>query len=297
VKICYTPRNFAAGSLALIEQANVIIEDYQAQGYVLTLRQLYYQFVSKDLIPNTVRDYKRLGSVVNDARLAGLISWEAIEDRTRNLSKSSFWTSPQDILNAAAASYRIDLWETQPNYVEVWIEKEALAGVFERACAEYRIPFFSCRGYVSQSELWSAGMRLAGKVSEGKTVRIFHFGDHDPSGIDMSRDIDDRLNLFMGDQSDHLLVDRLALNMDQVREHEPPPNPAKDTDARFEGYRSLYGDESWELDALNPTILSGLLSGEVERILRRDAWDEKLAEENRQRRLIQDVADNFDLEG
>lgn len=294
MKICYTPRNFAAGSLQLIEQANEIITDYIDQGYVLTLRQLYYQFVSKDLIPNTVKDYKRLGSVINDARLAGLISWEAIEDRTRNLSKSSFWGSPQDILNAAARGYRIDVWADQPNYIEVWIEKEALAGVFQRACADYRIPFFSCRGYVSQSELWSAGMRLAGKVREGKTVRILHFGDHDPSGIDMTRDIEDRLTLFMGDHADSLLVDRLALNMEQVREHEPPPNPAKDTDARFEGYRSLYGDESWELDALNPTILSGLLTDEVERTLDRGAWNAKMAEEAREQERIQTVADNFE---
>ena len=83
--ITYTPKRFSAGSLAMIEKANEIIADYAAQGFTLTLRQLYYQFVSKDLLPNKQAEYKRLGSVINDARMAGMLDWEAIEDRTRNV--------------------------------------------------------------------------------------------------------------------------------------------------------------------------------------------------------------------
>ena len=136
-KICYIARKFSPASLELIQQANGIINTYTAQGYQLTLRQLYYQFVSRDLLDNTVNNYKRLGSVINDARLAGLIDWNSIEDRTRNLESLAHWADPSEIVSAVAQQFRIDLWATQPNRVEVWIEKEALAGVFERVCNEY----------------------------------------------------------------------------------------------------------------------------------------------------------------
>ena len=92
----------------------------------MTLRQLYYQFVARDLIENSQRSYKRLGKVISNARMAGLIDWEAIVDRTRNLRTNPHWSSVSSVLNAAANSYRLNLWEAQQCAVEVWIEKEAL---------------------------------------------------------------------------------------------------------------------------------------------------------------------------
>src|SRR5262249_46150196 len=197
-KISYVPKKFSAATQKVIDQANEIIGQYAAQGYSLTLRQLYYQFVSRDLIPNNMKSYKRLGNIINDARLAGLIDWDAIEDRTRNLHELPSWTSPESIIQACASQFRIDKGAKQPCRVEVWIEKEALAGVFQRVCDELQVPFFSCRGYTSQSEMWVAGMRLKRILRAKQKPVILHFGDHDPSGIDMTRDIVDRLQMFMG---------------------------------------------------------------------------------------------------
>jgi hypothetical protein len=288
--ICYTPRKFSAEVLKIIERANAIIGEYQAQGYNLTLRQLYYQFVARDLLPNNVQSYKRLGSIINDGRLAGLIDWNAIEDRTRNLHTLATWDSPSDIVSACASQFRTPKWQDQPYYVEVWIEKEALAGVFERVCDELEVPFFACRGYTSQSEMWVAGQRLKRAEESGKEVVILHFGDHDPSGVDMTRDITDRLGLFMGGTE----VKRLALNMDQVEEYEPPPNPAKITDSRAEGYISVYGDESWELDALEPDVLAGLVRDFVESVRDQEAWEEALEQERESRRLLGQVSERWD---
>jgi hypothetical protein len=136
--ICYVPKSFRPDTQTRINQANEIIVEYQAQGFKLTLRQLYYQFVSRDLIPNTVQSYKSLGDVVNDGRLAGLIDWDAIEDRTRNLRSGPHWSSPRSIVRACADQYAVDLWDAQDNYVEVWIEKDALVGVIEGICNELR---------------------------------------------------------------------------------------------------------------------------------------------------------------
>ncbi len=289
-RICYVPMKFQRKTLDLIAQSIAIIDEYTKQGYDLTLRQLYYQLVSRDVIANKQTEYKRLGGIISDARRAGLIDWYAIVDRTRNLRGGAHWESPASIIESAAGGYAIDKWSTQPHRVEIWIEKDALAGVFDRVSRELDIPFFSCRGYTSDSEMWVAAQRLRRYAEGGQDPIILHFGDHDPSGIDMTRDIEDRLRMF---SLGHIEVRRLALTMDQVREHEPPPNPAKDTDARYEGYRELYGDESWELDALNPTILGDLARSEVEGILDHDEWANRQDQEDRERAGLELISNNY----
>lgn len=268
-KIAYASTRFSAASMEVIEHANDVCVAYAQQGYNLTLRQLYYQFVSRDWLPNTQQSYKRLGSIVNDARLAGLIDWNHLEDRTRNLSKLAMWDSPEAIVDAVAQQYRTHLWDGQDWYVEVWVEKEALADVVSRPAERWFVPYFPCRGYVSQSEMWRAAQRLLAEEKNGKQCLIIHLGDHDPSGIDMTRDIRDRLWTF----GSSVEVKRIALNMDQVSQYNPPPNPAKVTDSRAADYMDIYGDESWELDALDPATLDALIEGEILEHLDRGRWD------------------------
>lgn len=270
----YIDRKFSSDSLDLITAANKIIEEYQQQNLTLTLRQLYYQFVARDLLPNSDRSYSRLGSVVNDGRMAGLISWTAIdEDRTRFLRGLQNYDSPADVIKAARQSYRRDLWQNQPYRPEVWIEKDALVGVIEAICHELRVDFFACRGYSSQSEQWRAGQRFAGYIQKGQRPIVFHLGDHDPSGIDMTRDIRDRLSTFAGVP---IIVSRLALNMSQVDQYNPPPNPAKLTDSRAAEYVRNYGNSSWELDALNPIVMRDLIRDAILKIRDAPLWDAAL---------------------
>jgi hypothetical protein len=290
-RIEYVPKKFSAGSVQIIEKANEIIDEYQAQGFSLTLRQLYYQFVARGMIANKQSEYKRLGSIVNDARLAGLIDWDAIVDRTRNLVANSHWDSPADILESVRQSYRIDLWVGQKYRPEVWIEKEALIGVVETVCRDFDVPFFACRGYTSQSEQWRAGLRLERNANEDQEPIIFHFGDHDPSGIDMTRDNTDRLDLFAPDCVE---IRRLALNMDQVQQYNPPPNPAKMTDSRFEGYVDKYGDESWELDALEPQVIADLIETEIRALIDWPTWDARAKMIQDDRALLGRLAEDWD---
>lgn len=276
----------------MVRQAEAICRAYAADGYDLTLRQLYYQFVARDLIPNNQRSYKRLGDVVNNARLAGMLDWDYIVDRTRNLRSTSHWDEPGSIIDSAAASFRLDKWADQPRRVEVWVEKEALAGVVERAATRHDVAYFCCRGYVSQSELWGAAQRIFGYIAAGQGVTVLHLGDHDPSGIDMTRDIRDRLTQFLDQDwlnrhagdfddgpvkvreirdamrrhvggGDPIEVRRIALNRDQVDQYQPPPNFAKVTDSRAGAYIQEYGDESWELDALDPATLTALIGEHI----------------------------------
>jgi len=265
MKLKYINKRFSIESLRMIEQANSIISEYQARGYDLTLRQLYYQFVSRNLIKNKQKEYSRLGNIINNARLAGLVDWNSIVDRTRNMQSNQHWNTPQEILEAAANSFYMDHWSGQQQRLQVWIEKDALLGVISRVCKDNDITYFSCRGYVSQSEMWEAGTYIGRLFKQYDILtHVLHLGDHDPSGIDMTRDIHERLSMFAGIR---VPVHRGALNMEQIKQYNPPPNPAKTTDSRFQGYIKKYGHESWELDALDPDILVSIIQRYVSDII------------------------------
>lgn len=257
-KIQYKEIRFQKKSLDLIELVNQVVDEYSAQGYELTLRQVYYQLVARGYIPNNERSYKNVGSLINDGRLAGLIDWHSVTDRTRNLRRESHWDNPADVIASARYSYNLDKWKGQPNYVEVWVEKDALVDIVGQACSPLDTPYFSCRGYTSQSEMWSAAQRFIRQDDREKRI-IIHLGDHDPSGIDMTRDIQERLELFGAD----VYVKRVALTMNQIQTYNPPPNPAKITDSRASKYIDQYGNESWELDALEPKVITDLIKKQV----------------------------------
>ena len=296
MKAAYVSKNFKQETLYVIQQAEGIIREYQADGYDLTLRQLYYQFVARDLIPNHQKQYDRLGRIISDARLAGLIDWDAIVDRGRTLKgwKANGWAmeDPQTALEKAARIYKEDLWEDQPWRIEVWIEKEALIGVVQRVCQQYRVDYFACKGYVSQSALYKAGRRMMEYAEyDGQQVLLIHLADHDPSGIDMTRDNTYRVNMF-GDNN--VFLKRIALNMDQVEQYNPPPNPAKEDDSRFRDYWELYGDKCWELDALEPSVIASLIREEITDHIDPDKWKIAMDKEEANRDLIHQCSSRWD---
>ena len=290
MKHAYNKINFRNKTLEIIETANTIIDEYKKEGYDLTLRQLYYQFVARDIIPNKQREYNNLGTAINNGRLAGLIDWNSIVDRTRRHEANAHWDSPSDIINDSADQYAIDTRADQNDYLEVWVEKDALVGVIERACEPLDIGYLSCRGYVSQSAMWRAAMRFKRQEQNGKDCTVLlHLGDHDPSGIDMTRDIQDRLYMF----GSRVAVRRIALDMEQVEQYSPPPNPAKTTDSRYVTYRDEYGDESWELDALDPRIITQLITNQATDYTDDDKRKALLAKQENERQEIRELADNW----
>jgi hypothetical protein len=290
-RIKYEEKRFSPRVMRTIEQANAIIEEYNAEGLTLTLRQLYYQFVSRDLTPNRQDQYRRLSRVISDGRLAGLIDWFAIVDRTRNLMALRHYADPGEAINFMLRSFILDRREAQPFRPEVWIEKEALVGVISQICNQLDVPYFACKGYTSQSEMWGAGQRFNRYLDRGQRPVIIHLGDHDPSGIDMTRDIVDRQGMFADDA---IIVERIALNMDQVEQYNPPPNPAKLTDSRSTDYISEYGRSSWELDALEPRVIRQLIETTVARYTDYELMEATLERERRYRNVLRRVADNWE---
>lgn len=272
----YKDINFTAAKRELIEVCNDIIRDYQRQGYTMSVRQLYYQLVARDAIENTVQSYKRIADTINDARMAGLVRWDAIEDRTREFVQRQRWTSPRQIMQASYDSYHMDMWLNQEVRIFVIVEKEALVGVLDPSCRKYDVPLLAARGYPSSSVMREFAIGpVRDSLEEGKDVIILHLGDHDPSGIDMTRDLDEKINLFSesGHYNNYVSIERIALTMDQIDEQRPPPNPAKATDSRFASYSEIYGHQSWELDALRPQFIDNLVSSHIESYRDDHAWD------------------------
>jgi hypothetical protein len=245
--------------------------------------------VARGLIPNNDKQYKIIGNAVNDGRLAGLIDWYAIEDRTRYLRKNSHWTSPVDIIHGAVYGYYKNHWENMDSYVEVWVEKDALIGIVQNACNKLDVPSFSCRGYASQSEMWRAAKRFIVKQEEGKYNILVHLGDHDPSGIDMTRDIGERLKSFGA----HVSVNRIALNGLQIDEYKPPENPTKITDSRANDYIRKFGKSSWELDALPPNIIESLIENEVREYIDDAEWDRVEDEIKKEKKQLNALCENW----
>ena len=300
-----------------LEVINDIVEEYQAEGYVLTLRQLYYQLVSRDIIPNKQTEYSKLSTLLKEGRMAGIVDWEAIEDRLRKPSSPSAFDSPADIINAAIQQYRKDRQEGQPVYMEVWVEKDALSGVLSRVTKVFGVPIMVNRGYSSASAMFDSYERFMQAFENKQTVKILYLGDFDPSGLDMIRDIKERTEEFIqgSERATQLYYDEeandsdeyveyynemydqdgdgelavemcedlfrknlckrfevvpIALTREQIRQYNPPPNPAKITDPRAKDFIALHGNTSWEVDALKPEVLNRLLHDAISDNLEQD---------------------------
>lgn len=290
----YIDKNFRQETLDIIEMANAIVEEYKEKNLNLTLRQLYYQFVSRNLLSNTTSSYNKLGSIISNARLAGLLDWSAIEDRTRNLKGAAHWSDPGSIIKTALYSYRIDKWKNQEFYIEVWIEKEALIGVISGICDDLDINYFACKGYVSQSEMYKGAERMKYENGKNKECIIIHLGDHDPAGIDMTRDIQERQNLFCSPLYKDVYIKRIALNMDQIEKYNPPPNPVKLTDTKAKGYIKKFGNRNWELDALDPTTLKELIEETVLYYRDENIYQQDLLEEKEHKKILENLSENWE---
>lgn len=292
-KEAFKEKKFSAAHKQVVKQANAIIDEYQAAGYTLTLRQIHYQFVSRDLYENTQQNYKRLGTILDHARKAGLVDWDAIEDRTRALRRITVHDKPETPLENLARNFRRDPWNEQPvlRRVEVWVEKDAAVGIVEPTCNALRIPYFSCRGYSSSSGLYEAGKRLAAYSDAGYQTLILYLGDHDPSGVQMTISTNEKVDLFARKEIEFR---RIALTLDQVAQYNPPANFAKETDSRTKWYIDTYGTEdAWELDALSPKVVDALIREHVDPLIDKAAWDATIAQEDEDKRVLSEVISDW----
>jgi hypothetical protein len=316
-KLKYRPVGLTKENVERLELINSIIEDYASQGLVLSLRQLYYQLVTKNVIPNKQKEYKKLSVLITEGRMAGVVDWDAIEDRLRVPYTPSSWSNAKDIVDSAVNSFAMPRQFGQPVHIEVWIEKDALSGVLSRVTSPYHIPILVNRGYSSTSAMHDSFNRFYHAHKQGQKIRILYLGDHDPSGLDMVKDIEERiLEFFFGRHFEQgkrnkripynmfrvyleqigldFEIDQIALTKEQIRKYKPPHNPAKQTDSRYEKYHAEHGAKSWEVDALKPEVLNRIVEKGIAGYLDRDQFERMVKSEEKERNILKSIRKNMD---
>ncbi|MAH51186.1 hypothetical protein CMI37_35540 [Candidatus Pacearchaeota archaeon] len=277
-----------------------IITEYEALNIRMTLRQLYYQLVAEGIIPNDANVYAKISNLLTDNRYVGRIDWDTMEDRGRLPSIPGQWENMLDILDSAVASYRLPRWRDQDYYLELFTEKEALTSVVKPITEKWHIHFCFNKGYSSASAMYGLSRRVMSKIKEGKHVVLLYLGDHDPSGMDMIRDINDRIEEFL--TKGHITCEPdfqvipIALTMGQIQKYNPPPNPAKISDPRAVWYIEKFGDKSWEVDALKPNVMMKLIDDKIKEYIDMEKYDAWLEKEKKEKEKLREFADNIEEE-
>jgi hypothetical protein len=250
-----SPKLKPVSTLDLLKESTALI---QSHGMV-TVRQVYYLLVSMQIINNNRNEYRRVVNVIKNGRLAGLITFDSIVDDTRKAEKTPSWGSMDEIINVAINQFRSNWWRDQPRYVEVWLEKRALRRIFYPITNSNDVYLCTGGGYQSWAEVWEARKRFYSRI--GGDLVILYFGDLDPSGKDMPRDIRRRFET-LGFDVDLMEV---ALTREDISVYGLPRNPTKRMDSRHEWYRDKYGiGYGVELDALPPEVLRGKIKQAIE---------------------------------
>lgn len=331
----------------IIDIANAYYQD----DYVLTLRQLYYQLVARDIVPNHDKVYSKISSIKDDIVYSGKLDWNVFEDRGRVPKMAYYEDDIKGALEMTVNAYKLDRKTGQKNYIEVWTEKDAISSILKKATDPFTLLLVINKGYTSSTAIYTAYERILQAVTEMKPVKILYFGDHDPSGIDMIRDIKERIlfmltngsqlytlmgsvieewwdnneytlydlagmegyeelpDLFHSDIDSKKLMDLfdagkrllwlkehdlfevvpVGLTMEQIREYNPPHNPAKITDPRAKSYIRRFGQVSWEVDALKPDVMLSIVRKAIQEYTDMEVYSEIIEKERAEKAVINEM--------
>ena len=250
----------------------------------MTVRQTFYQLISRQVIKNDRIGYQAVSNLLREARKSGVIPWEWIEDRLRRPRAVSMWADLEDFADTVIRAYRKDVWATQPQVVEVWVEKDALSGIFEDVLEPYGVTLNVGRGY----DGWSSIRNAAERYGDGVDVIVLYYGDFDPSGEDMFRSLKERLKFF--DCEPEMV--KTALSIEDVKRYNLPPNLTKANDTRRKGFVDSFGDISVELDALPVNVLRAMIKEEIEVRMDLDALGGVRDEEKRDKAYLIKILSN-----
>ena len=266
-------------TLDLISAAKKILELQNP----MTLRQTYYQLVSRHVIENNKNEYQKLSNALVWARQQELIPWEWIEDRTRQPREVNMWSDLNDFFETVKKAYRRDVWETQDNYIVVWVEKDALSGIFQKITSKYGVTLVVGRGYNS----WSVKKELADTFEryEPKEPVVLYFGDFDPSGEDIFRDLEKSFYFF---QISLKKIEKVSLTKEDIEKYNLPPDFAKKSDTRSKKFIAKNGDMAVELDALPADVLREKIKSSIEKYLDIEKFKIVLGEQSQEQYEIEE---------
>lgn len=267
-------------SLALIEQVQKVISEYD---FALTLRQIYYQLVARQIIANLKSQYQRLSRLCVIGRDEGMLPEEAFADRLRQVQKSASWEDLREYMETVKESYRKARWGNQDVYLEIWTEKDALRGVIQPITDLYDVNLLVVRGQVSRTAIWEASERFNEQEKVGKLI---YLGDFDPSGISIYRSLKERIVKRVKVSVE---FQRIALTPEQIEKYDLPEDYGKKKDPNYKRFVAEYGDNVVELDALPPEVLQKLVRDSIEQNIDWKKWKAIEDEEQREQAKLEEI--------
>jgi predicted component of type VI protein secretion system len=286
-----TKRKYQKRTQEILRHVSEILNQYKGASF--TVRQLYYQLVSKGIIANTISSYKRLSRILSNARKEGVIPFEAIVDRTRTPIKAPSWDGLKSYLKGMKQKYKKSKWKNQKHYVEVWLEKDALRNIVESVTQFYDVYLIIGRGYPSLTLLYEAAERFK-KIK--KPIWILYLGDHDPSGLDIHRSIKENLIRHFGIKRKNLHLRKVAITLRQIKKFKLPPSPTKSTDLRTKKFLQKYGNSCVELDALPREVLEEELKKNIEKLLNNKKFKKRLKVEEKEVKKLKELIEKIEKE-
>lgn len=276
-----------------------IVEEFQP----MTVRQVFYQAVSRGLIDKKESEYHNaISRLLTRMRKDGDMPWQWIADTSRWMRKPQSFDNMQDMLEDSIDLYRRALWRDQSDYVEVWLEKEALSGVMYPITAQWDVPLMVTRGYPSFTYLAQAAEAILHQVGAHKRPHLYYFGDHDPSGVDIPRHVESEINRIIarrlahpGVSEESILCDakffdftRVAVNPDQIVDLDLQTRPTKGTDTRARDFEG----ESVEVDAIHPETLREIAEGCITQHINDGLMQNTLQIERQERETLRQMAES-----
>ena len=258
----------------------------------LTVRQVYYQAVARLLIANALYEYQRVSKMVAKLRRIDLVSWDAIEDRTRRTTDKRGVPGMYEFI-AEQSEYFLD-WryyhrcrvQEQDVYLEAAIEKDALSSIVEDVLWPYCTRLNVVRGQVSATMVNDMAGRFSAAHRNGQRPVLLYFGDLDPSGVAIPLSLIEKMQEY---HAVDVTLDRRALNPDQVGRFNLPSDfeAAKVTDPNYARWVRNYPDvPATELDALHPGVLRELVKDAVESHLAMESFREQMGIEEQERERL-----------
>jgi len=276
-------------SLELLAQVQEIIESY---NFALTLRQIYYQLVVKQIVPNEPKYYQKLSRLCVIGRDEGILPEDSFADRLREIDKPSCWDDLSDYMDTVKQAYRKNKWNNQDMYLEIWTEKDALRGVISPITHKYDAILLVVRGQVSRTAIYESYNRFAQMVEEDKECYLFYFGDFDPSGISIYNSLVERLRNY--DECGELInFERIALTPEQIINYDLPQDPAKKSDPNYRRFVEQYGDRVVELDSLPPEVLRELIEESIRTTIDEELFVQVQEKELQERVQLQNIIESI----
>lgn len=252
----------------------------------MTIRQVFYQLVSKDAITKDEAGYKKVMRQIRDMRRVKLIPYSWVADNTRWVRRPNTYRDATQFLEDQCRHYKKSVWESQPNDIEIWCEKDALAGVIGDVTYSWDVPLYVAKGYSSDTLAYNA---VNAHQDKGKPVRIYYFGDWDPSGVQMAHDLEKKIRAFASEMGVDITFERCAVLPGQIKWWKLPTRPTKKSDPRYKNFEG----ESVELDAIPPKHLQDLVTGIIRSNIDTGLYDRTLQIEKVERENLEQVKGIF----